>query len=100
MPNAFVYILSNRTNSVLYTGVTPNLNKRLLEHKTKFYPNSFTAKYNCSKLVYFLEFQNIKEAISFEKKIKAGNRRNKENLIRSINPDWKDLTEGCWIMKS
>ncbi|MCP9200015.1 GIY-YIG nuclease family protein [Gramella sp. GC03-9] len=98
MPNSFVYILSSRNNSVLYTGVTSNLSKRLIEHKTKFYPNSFTARYICSKLVYFLEFQNIKDAISFEKKIKAGNRRNKEKLIQSLNPDWKDLSEG-WIMK-
>ncbi|MCP9200016.1 GIY-YIG nuclease family protein [Gramella sp. GC03-9] len=98
MPNSFVYILSSRNNSVLYTGVTSNLLKRLIEHKTKFYPNSFTARYNCSKLVYFLEFQNIKDAISFEKKIKAGNRRNKEKLIQSLNPDWKDLSEGL-IMK-
>jgi len=87
----FVYILSNKHNNVIYTGVTNNLERRMLEHKSKF-NTGFSAKYNCDKLVYFEEFQWIEEAIAREKQIKAGSRLKKMNLINSINPSWDDLS--------
>ena len=89
----FVYIVTNRYNTVLYTGVTSELRARIHEHKTKFYPKSFTAKYNCDKIVWYQVLPYIEEAIEREKQIKAGNRRNKEALINELNPGWKDLWE-------
>ena len=88
-----VYIMANKRNGTLYTGVTSDLKKRVYEHKTKHYPDSFTAKYNCNMLVYFQNFDNIEQAIHEEKRIKGGNRKNKLKLIESINPNWKDLWE-------
>ncbi len=87
-----VYILTNISNDVLYIGVTSNLFFRLQEHQTGKYPTSFTAKYNCSKLVYYENFPTIEEAISREKQLKNWHRQWKENLIISLNPLWKDLT--------
>ncbi|MBT3382890.1 MAG: GIY-YIG nuclease family protein [Prolixibacteraceae bacterium] len=87
-----IYILTNRNNTVLYTGVTSNLRKRLYEHKNKVYTSSFTNKYNVSKLVYFEVFSLIEEAIAREKQIKAGSRKKKVELINSINPEWNDLS--------
>lgn len=75
----------------MYVGVTSNLPKRILEHKNKKYPKSFSAKYNLSILVYYEQFQWIENAIAREKQIKAGSREAKNNLIRSINPKWEDL---------
>jgi putative endonuclease len=89
----FVYIITNRNNTVLYTGVTSELRARIYEHKTKFYPTSFTAKYNCDKIVWYEFLQYIEEAIEREKEIKAGNRKNKEALVNALNPAWKDLWE-------
>jgi len=89
----FVYMLSNTHNTAIYTGVTNNLERRVLEHKSKRNPG-FSAKYNCNKLVYFEEFQWINEAIAREKQIKAGSRLKKMNLINSMNPDWIDLSLG------
>ena len=88
-----IYIMSSLNNSTLYTGVTSNLFQRVQEHKQKKYPASFTAKYNCFKLVYYQGFYSIEEAIAAEKKIKGGNRKQKEAFINSINPEWKDLWE-------
>lgn len=88
-----VYILTNRNNNVLYTGVTSDLYARLIEHKEKRYPQSFTARYNVSKLVYFEGFHSIEEAIAREKQIKAGSRKKKIELIESINSEWVDLFE-------
>ena len=87
----FTYIITNQSNTVLYTGITSSLRARIFEHKTKFYPNSFTSKYNCDKIVWFEFFFSIEEAIEREKKIKAGSRTAKELLIKSINPSWEDL---------
>ena len=87
----FVYIITNQYNTVLYTGVTSQLRTRIFEHKTKFYPKSFSAKYNCNKIVWFQFLPYIEEAIEREKQIKAGNRKSKEALINSLNPTWKDL---------
>ncbi len=86
-----IYILTNKTNTTLYVGVTSDLKRRILEHKTNFNPGSFTARYKLHKLVYYEGFPLIGEAIAREKKIKAGSRKKKEELINKINPEWKDL---------
>ena len=88
-----VYILTNQYNKVLYTGVTSILRARIWEHKTKFYPKSFTAKYNCNKIVWYQNYPRIEEVIEREKQIKDGSRKDKEDLIKSINSTWKDLWE-------
>lgn len=88
-----IYFMSNKTNTTIYTGVTSNLLGRVFEHKIKKYPQSFTAKYNCIKLVYFEGFNSIEEAIAREKQIKAGSRKKKNQLVESINPKWEDLFE-------
>ena len=88
-----VYIMSSLNNIVLYTGVTSDLVSRVMQHKSRSFPNSFTAKYNCIKLVYFQFFPTIDAAISEEKRIKAGSRVQKEKLIFELNPDWSDLWE-------
>ena len=85
------YIITNQYNKVLYTGVTAELRARIWEHKTKFYPKSFTAKYNCNKIVWYECFSRIEEAIDKEKQIKGGSRKDKEALIKILNPTWKDL---------
>lgn len=86
-----VYIMTNKHNTVLYTGVTSNLYSRVYEHKNKLYPKSFTAKYNMDKLVYFEHLPTIEEAITREKQIKKFGRRKKSILINKINPNWDDL---------
>jgi putative endonuclease len=87
------YIITNQYNTVLYTGVTSALRARIWEHKSKFYPASFTAKYNCTKIVWYQTFTRIEEAIEREKQIKGGSRKDKEALIKHMNPTWKDLWE-------
>ncbi|WP_113663009.1 GIY-YIG nuclease family protein [Pedobacter nanyangensis] len=86
-----VYILTNYDNDVLYIGVTSDLFSRIVEHKEKYYPSSFTAKYNCYKLVYYENFMLIEEAIAKEKQLKNWKRQWKINLINNFNPDWEDL---------
>ncbi|APY06919.1 endonuclease [Winogradskyella sp. J14-2] len=93
MKPGFVYILTNKNNTTLYTGVTANLVQRLKQHKDKTDKKSFAAKYNLNKLVYYESFQMIGDAIAREKQIKAGSRAKKIKLIESINPNWDDLTE-------
>jgi putative endonuclease len=87
-----VYILTNEHHTVLYTGVTGNLVQRVYQH---LHPNEndghFTARYNLCKLVYFAEYPRMLQAISEEKRIKAGSRAAKIRLIESINPQWEDL---------
>ena len=87
----FVYIMASPNNSTLYVGVTSSLPERVIEHKESFYPNSFTAWYNCIKLVYYSVFESIEEAIEAEKRIKGGSREKKKDLINGMNPDWNDL---------
>jgi putative endonuclease len=87
----WVYILTNKHHTVLYTGVTSNLPARINEHLTKYYPFSFSAKYNADKLVYHKLYDTIEEAITEEKRIKGGNRLAKIKLIESMNPKWIDL---------
>jgi len=86
-----VYIMTNQMHTVLYVGVTSNIIGRIWQHKNKFYPDSFTAKFNCDKLVYYLFYPHIEEAIAAEKAIKGGNRKNKINLVNTLNPQWVDL---------
>ena len=86
-----VYILTNVFNTVIYIGVTTDLYSRVTEHKSKLYPKSFTAKYNCNKLVYFEMYPTIEEAISMEKRLKKWNRAWKIELIVKNNPLWVDL---------
>src|SRR5215204_206707 len=89
--SGWVYIITNRRNTVLYTGVTSNLVLRIQEHIDKYYPGSFTAKYQANKLVYYKCFLTIEAAIGEEKRIKSGSRQKKIKLIESINPNWEDL---------
>ena len=93
MKPGFIYIITNKYQTVVYTGVTSNLPQRILEHKEKIYPNSFSARYNVNILVYYEQFQLIGDAIAREKQIKAGSREAKNELIRILNPTWNDLFE-------
>ena len=86
-----VYILTNKNRTVLYTGVTSNLMERIIQHKEKSNPKSFTARYNIDQLVYYEQFFDIGEAIEREKQIKAGSRKKKLYLINEFNPEWRDL---------
>ena len=90
---SYTYIMTNRTNTVLYTGVTSDLKKRTFEHKNGF-GGHFTSKYKVCKLVYYLVFEDIREAITMEKRIKGGSRLKKIRLVEGMNPDWNDLTDG------
>jgi len=87
----FAYIMTNKRNGTLYTGVTARLAERVQEHRTCMYPDSFTAKYRCNMLVYYHAYSRIEEAIAEEKRIKSGSRAQKIKLIESVNPEWKDL---------
>jgi putative endonuclease len=87
-----VYIMTNKSNTVLYTGVTNDIVRRVYEHKQKLI-KGFTSRYNITKLVYYEATTDINSAIAREKQIKAGSRRKKIALIESMNPDWKDLLE-------
>ena len=89
-----VYIMTNKMHTVLYTGVTSDIISRVWKHKNKVYPKSFTARYNCDKLVYYYFYPNVEEAIAAEKAVQAGNRKNKIKLINTINPEWLDLYDG------
>ena len=90
-----VYILTNSRHTVLYTGVTNNLQRRVSEHRSKK-GSIFTKKYNVGKLVYFDCGDDISQAILREKQIKAGSRQKKIDLINEFNPEWKDLYEGLF----
>ncbi|WP_278378601.1 GIY-YIG nuclease family protein [Chryseobacterium arthrosphaerae] len=93
MKVGFIYIMTNKNHTTLYTGVTSNLPKRIQQHKESYYSQSFTSRYNLYILVYWEAFQEIGDAIFREKQIKAGSRQKKLDLINSINPEWRDLTE-------
>ena len=85
-----VYIMTNKHNTTLYTGVTNNLKKRVFEHKDQLV-KGFSDRYNLEKLVYFEVSSEINAAILREKQIKNGSRKKKIKLIESINPEWRDL---------
>lgn len=87
---SYIYIATNSSNRVLYTGVTSDLIKRISQHKQKV-TSGFTARYQVNKLVYFETYDHIEEAIAREKQIKAGSRRKKIELIESRNPRFTDL---------
>jgi putative endonuclease len=88
----YVYIMSNKNNTVIYTGVTSNLIKRVYEHKQKLV-KGFTEKYNVVKLVYFEIFDYLQDALNREKTIKGWIRKKKVELINNTNPKWDDLYE-------
>ncbi len=87
----YVYIMANWNNSVIYTGMTNNLERRVYEHKNGLV-EGFTSKYNVNKLVYFDFVEEALPAIEREKEIKGWRRLKKNDLIESMNPDWKDLS--------
>lgn len=87
----YVYIMTNRNNDVLYTGVTNDLARRVCEHKSGEV-GGFTSRYKINKLVYFEAFDSIEEAIAREKRIKGGSRIKKIRLVDSKNEEWMDLT--------
>ena len=89
---SYIYILFNKRNGTLYTGVTSDLKKRVYQHKNKII-EGFTSKYDVDKLAYYEEYTDIKNAIEREKQIKAGSRKKKIALIESKNAEWKDLAE-------
>ena len=91
MNQYYIYIMANNKNWTLYIWVTSDLIKRVQEHKEKIDKDSFTAKYNCSKLVYYEIYNNINEAITREKQLKKWNRKWKMTLIEKENPKWEDL---------
>ena len=86
----YVYIMTNKGNKILYTGITKDLGKRIYEHKEKL-AEGFTKRYNLTKLVYFEICYDIQSAISREKQIKDGSRQKKIDLIKSVNNKWRDL---------
>ena len=86
----YVYIMTNKHNTVLYTGVTGNLGQRVYEHKNKI-RDGFTAKYNVNKLVFAEYFNDVKYALEAEKQIKSWSRSRKTDLIFQLNPHWVDL---------
>jgi len=89
---SYVYILTNKWNRVLYTGVTNDLIRRTHEHKEKITPG-FTKRYNVDKLVYYEVAEDIESAILREKQIKGGSRKDKIALVNSMNSEWRDLSE-------
>jgi putative endonuclease len=92
MSNYYVYLLSNVHHTVFYTGFTNDLQRRIDEHKHQVY-KGYTKKYNCQKLLYNEEFADAPTALQREQQLKRYKRECKENLINSINPEWRDLYE-------
>jgi len=90
--HCYIYIMTNKRDIVIYTGVTNDLKRRVYEHKEKLV-DGFTKKYNITKLVYYEVFEDIENAILREKQIKGGSRQKKIELINSINKEWRDLYE-------
>jgi putative endonuclease len=86
----WVYIITNPTHTVLYIGVTSNIHARIEQHKEGAV-EGFTKKYNCKKLIYTEETDYIHAALAREKQLKGWTRKKKENLITSLNPEWKEL---------
>ena len=86
----YVYILTSKNNTVLYTGVTNNIKRRVFEHKSELF-GGFTKRYHVHKLIYYELFDFVDLAIAREKQIKGYSREKKINLIEAMNPDWKEL---------
>ena len=94
--NYFVYITTNKNKTVLYTGITNDLYRRLQQHKENSIPfshPSFAGRYNSYFLLYYERFQQVEDAIAREKEIKGWRREKKELLINSFNPEWKFLND-------
>ena len=91
--NYYVYILSNLTGTTIYIGITNDLIRRMYEHRYKLDPDSFTAKYDIHKLVYYEYTSDVRAAIEREKQLKGWNRKRKNKLVESKNPYWEDLYE-------
>ena len=92
----YVYIMTNKYNSVVYTGMTNNLEKRIYQHKNKII-DGFTKRYNVNKLVYFEDTKDVKEALEREKQLKKWSRQKKNDLINSMNPTWADLSSEWYV---
>ena len=90
-----VYIVTNKSNRVLYTGVTNDLRRRTYENKHKLV-KGFTSRYNIMKLIYYDMTEDVHEAIKREKQIKAGSRKKKVDLIKGMNPEWRDLAQDLY----
>lgn len=88
----FVYILTNKTNSVMYIGVTNDLSRRIYEHKSKII-EGFTKRYNVNKLVYVEEYSDVNDALAREKQLKRWVRFKKNALVETINPNWNDWSD-------
>jgi putative endonuclease len=93
MNTYFVYIITNKRNGVLYTGITNDIERRTYEHKHKT-NRGFASKYNCTHLVYYEDTNDVSSAIAREKQIKGWLRLKKITLINSMNPEWNDLSDG------
>ncbi len=91
----FVYIMTNPRRTVLYTGMTNNLARRVHEHKEELVPG-FASKYNVTDLVYYEVAETAEAAIAREKQLKAGPRRRKVQVINNMNPAWRDLSAELW----
>ena len=89
--NYYVYILANATNVAIYVGVTKDLVRRVYKHRHHADPNSFTARHNIHKLVYYEYTTDVTAAIEREKQIKGWNRKRKNKLVETMNPNWEDL---------
>ena len=87
----YVYMMTNQSDDVLYTGVTNDLVRRIYEHKTHIDPKAFTTRYHIEKLVYYEQYSEPEYAIAREKQIKGWNRARKNKYITEMNPEWKDL---------
>lgn len=86
----YIYIMTNKNNTVLYTGITNDLKRRIFEHKEKLV-KGFTSRYHITKLVYYEIFRDVENAISREKQIKGGSRAKKIGLVNQMNVEWRDL---------
>ena len=90
MSKYYVYIMCSRSNSTIYVGVTNNLERRVIEHRTP-HNNSFTTRYSCHKLVYYEEYSSVDQAIAREKQIKSWSRERKDRLIDIMNQERNEL---------
>lgn len=95
----YTYLITNKNNTVIYTGMTNDIRRRMWEHKFDK-GSKFASRYNCNKLVCFEEFDTAIGAIEREKQLKAGSRAKKEALINKDNPDWLDLSSEWFVDES